>query len=426
MTRSTDLIDEVNILRRELEKLELEKRIAELKAEPTIDEGLETIVKKQNQTLLHIKAELEAAKQFNPFDLVLISGSIENISNIVDDHFTSVPTTDEWDGCVGCCKVVDVAAGLQEELDECNERCTKLGSHNMQITANLLYRKAIIEELKTDNSSLRDTIDQMAKKWSRDRATIKNFKTIETRETDGLHKTILDMDVTISDLMDNDRRINGFLDEYRVTVDTRDKTIEELHTKIWELERTLPANFWDVVAGRDATIRKQRTTIEDYKETIHVERMDRVIEKESINRKFCEDLRKLNATIEELKDRNAEDLHELYDIDRTEFEDMKTGCEIMFRNYLNTIAKLQDDIKGLDAELSARKHDSEVLKKVVEIVKNWDDLSVVDRYSTSTTTAMRRLYNVVKDYTDAPEGPPETPIDEPQEITVTFAYLELP
>ena len=293
MTRSADLIDEVHILRREHEKLELEKRIAELKAKPPIDEG-----------------------------------------------------------CVGCCKVVDVAARLQEELEDTEIKL--VGCRNL----------------------------------------------IDDRD-----RIIREMDVTISDLMDNDKKINGFLDEYQVTVGNRDKTIEE------------------------------------YKETIRLERIDRAAEKKIINRIFCEDLRKLNATIEELKDRNAEDLYKQYSLDKEEIDRLKD-------------------------ELSARKEDSAVLMKVVEIVKRWDGLSVADRYSTSAVVEMRHLCNVVKDHTDAPEVPPETPIDEkvcvfcgcknpsiqvgvdwfcsmrcvdgqadvnkhihdagePQEITVTVAFLEL-
>ena len=119
MTRSADLIDEVHILRREHEKLELEKRIAELKAEPTIDEG-----------------------------------------------------------CVGCCKVVDVAAKLQKELEDTGIKL--VGCRNL----------------------------------------------IDDRD-----RIIREMDVTISDLMDNDRRLNRFLDEYRLIIDNRDKTIESLTTK---------------------------------------------------------------------------------------------------------------------------------------------------------------------------------------------------
>ena len=66
--------------------------------------ALEGIVKKQNQTILHVNAELEATKQYDPFDLVLIAGSMENISDIIKDHLnTSEPVIDEKDKTIGKC-----------------------------------------------------------------------------------------------------------------------------------------------------------------------------------------------------------------------------------------------------------------------------------------------------------------------------------
>lgn len=295
MTRSADLIDEVHILRREHEKLELEKRIAELKAEPTIDEG-----------------------------------------------------------CVGCCKVVDVAARLQEEL----------------------------EDTETKLVGCRNLIDD------RDRI-------------------IREMDVTISDLMDNDKKINGFLDEYRVTVDNRDKTIKELKYRnivdlheLYDLDKAERNKLASTIKDLNLELTKKRAIIED-----------------------------LNAQLTER------------------------------RNRINTLHGL---IKDVDAELSARKEDSEVLMKVVDAIRELQNLTGM-----VTTYDMRHIRDMVKDYLDAPEGPPETPIDEkvcvfcgcknpsiqvgvdwfcsmrcvdgqadvnkhihdagePQEVTVTVAFLELP
>ena len=270
--------NEVRMIELEVQKLELENRLAQLKAEQSIDEE-----------------------------------------------------------CVGCCKVVDVAANLQKDLDE--------------VRGILINKDDVIINLHK---------------------TIYDFKTIETQETDRLHKIILDMDVTISDLMDNDRKINGFLDEYRVTVENRDKTIEEL------------------------------------------------------------------------KDKNIEDLHELYDLYEEELNQVKSDSVIMLTNYHNvnnrletTIADLNSQLTerktdhaairtlnqhiiSLEAELSARKDDSAVLMKVVEIVKNWDD---------TTGRAFPTLYKILDklvDYTDAPEGPPETPIDDLYKVTVSYAFLEMP
>jgi predicted ribosome quality control (RQC) complex YloA/Tae2 family protein len=134
------------------------------------------------------------------------------------------------------------------------------------------------------------------------------------------------------------------------------------------------------------------------------------------------------TTIEEQKDRNFDDLKELYDLYEAELRcikadrtSIKSDHDIMFQNYRNTVAKLREDIRGLEVELSVRKGDSEVLMKVVEIVKEWKTLSAM-----VPTYDMRHLRDLVKDYFGAPEGPPEPPIDESQEITVTVALLELP
>ena len=71
-------------------------------------------------------------------------------------------------------------------------------------------------------------------------------------------------------------------------------------------------------------------------------------------------------------------------------------------------------IEGLKAELSAREDDSAALSKVVDIIMN---------ESVDNVRATLLVAEVVDDYLDAPE---DTPIDETNEITVTFAYLELP
>lgn len=72
-------------------------------------------------------------------------------------------------------------------------------------------------------------------------------------------------------------------------------------------------------------------------------------------------------------------------------------------------------VHALEAELSVRKDDSDVLMKVVEIVKEWKNLSAM-----VSTYDMRYLRDVVSDYLDAP---PETPIDESTDIIVTFRGL---
>ena len=74
------------------------------------------------------------------------------------------------------------------------------------------------------------------------------------------------------------------------------------------------------------------------------------------------------------------------------------------------------EITALKTELSARKEDSAVLKKVVLVLKTWNECHRTDR------SALDQLSNIVKDYLDAPGEPPETPIDESQNVAVVFTH----
>ncbi len=124
----------------------------------------------------------------------------------------------------------------------------------------------------------------------------------------------------------------------------------------------------------------------------------------------------LHEDIKELKDSNIEDLKEQKRLE-LKLHHAKSDYEIMRTNHCNTVAKLREDIRGLEVELSARKEDYAVFMKVVEIVKNWDD---------STGRAFPTLIKILDelvDYTDAPEGPPETPIDDLYRVSV---FLEMP
>lgn len=167
--------------------------------------------------------------------------------------------------------------------------------------------------------------------------------------------------------------------------------------------------------------------------------------------KLQEELESTNKTIKELKDRITFDAKHIDRLNKVitshinEIRDLETTIDEkdkMLEKYGREIWCLRDKVSAIEDELSARKHDSEVLEKVVE--------------------------NTVKDYLNAPEGPPktpidektclfcgcknpsinigrdwycsmkcadgqadvnkynETPIDEPQDIKVTFAFLELP
>jgi len=316
MPSFADLANEVRMLEFEVRKLELNRTITQLKAEPSIDEE-----------------------------------------------------------CVGCCKVVDVAAGLQKKVDRLesdlaeHERYSDLQN---RIDTNRQKKVDFLEE----HAGVKDTIISLAK------------------------KRITEQKTTIEDL-------NSQLTEKRNRINTLHGLIRDLEAKT----ELLPDNFWSVVGRNDATIKQQKTTIE------------------------------------ELKDQNTVDLHELYDIYEEELNGLKddvsardltiksltTTCQSSRteRNKLtSTIKDLEakiksirngwvlscDDVHALEAELSARKQDSEVLLKVVEIVKRDDNCP----------TIINQLADLLVDYLDAPEGPPETPIDEPEEPTTTFVFLELP
>jgi len=90
---------------------------------------------------------------------------------------------------------------------------------------------------------------------------------------------------------------------------------------------------------------------------------------------------------------------------------------------LDDVSAVFDDqnsaIEGIEAELSARKEDSEVLMKVVEAVREYDG-----SYKHGTMNTFNHVYDILVDYLDAPEGPPDTPIDENHEITITYTLLE--
>ena len=273
MTKITELADDVRILELEVQKLEFENRITQLKAKQLIDE--------------------------------------------------------ECIGCAGPCMVVDVAANLQKELDSC-------------------------------------------------RLIIKNFKTIETKETDRLHKIIDDLESKLSEKPDTIGMLN------------------------------------------------------------HTTNIETVVLESGTN---SEIIKEYESTIEELKDRNFEDLKELYDLYEAELRgikadraSIKSDHDIMFQNHRNTVAKLLDDISrlereisgllclrdmydGLKAELSARKQDSEMLIKVADIVR--DDTIGCGR-------SLGMIGSLLTDYLGAPEGPEDTTIDEVPAIIVTRGYLELP
>ena len=131
------------------------------------------------------------------------------------------------------------------------------------------------------------------------------------------------------------------------------------------------------------------------------------------------------------------------------------GLEAKIKSVRNGWLLSCDDVQALEAELSARKGDSEVLLKVVDTIRCWESTPI------GGLAAVTEIKDIIDDYLDAPE--PDEPvcsfcgsknpsvlaggdwfcdmrcvhgqadvnkhihdIDESPEITVTFAWLELP
>lgn len=151
---------------------------------------------------------------------------------------------------------------------------------------------------------------------------------------------IRDLNVKIEGLLRKDRRTRGFLDKYI-----------------------------DIVANRDRTI-------EDLKDALELERIDHTAERTAVDRKYHDDLCKQIPAIEDLNSRLAETIAIVDKITLLRVDEVE----------------LRQDI---DAELSARKHDSEVLMKVVEIVKG-DSLR--------SYMMINQLADLLIDYIDAPES----------------------
>ena len=282
------------------------------------------------------------------------------------------------------------------------------------------------------------------------------YKTIEIAEDEGygmvVGNIVMDGDnmlyaeIVDSTICDHGElsNVRAFLDEVEDMMTTNTSNVSNVETApIINEECVGCCKVVDVAA-------KLQKKLDEYKETILVERIDHDAEKKMINRKFCEDLRKLNAIIEELKqrigekngiiiqinlraigmdaeikerdalieelkDRNVEDLNELYAIDKAERNKLASTIKDLNleltkkRAIIDEITRLRvnevEKTESLEAELSARKEDSAVLKKVVDEVKEWGDATSDPSSYTRRTNAVTldRIAFIIKDCHDAPE-----------------------
>jgi len=65
---------------------------------------------------------------------------------------------------------------------------------------------------------------------------------------------------------------------------------------------------------------------------------------------------------------------------------------------------------GIEAELDARKEDSKVLMKIVDVISRWNSFMVTTRTPSMEIEAMHQIYKIVGEYINAPEITPEQTI----------------
>ena len=201
-------------------------------------------------------------------------------------------------------------------------------------------------------------------------------------------------------------RQNLGIDENEPTIeDLKDQNINDLK-ELYELYEAELSRFKHVISARDLTINsltsmcqsggternKLASTIDELKETIRLERIDHTAERSVLNQKYHDDLRSQKATIKHLYNR---------------IDELEHGND-------GRVAFLHGEVEGLEAELSARRKDSEVLMKVADIVR--DD-------TIGCSGALGMIGSLLTDYLGPPEGPH---IDDLYEVSVTYAFLEMP
>ena len=85
--------------------------------------------------------------------------------------------------------------------------------------------------------------------------------------------------------------------------------------------------------------------------------------------------------------------------------DMRNGMNEHLTRILDMKA---GEIHGLETELSACKKDSEMLKRMVQLVRTWHDTSI------RPTPVLNSLFDEIVDCRNAKEESDDTPIDEPE------------
>lgn len=268
-------------------------------------EVMNDTISEQNQTLLHIKAEIEFIKQ-HPFDLVLIDGSIENISNVIKDHKKSFINEE----CIEC-------ARLKKELDAKTE---------------------IIKEQSNTIEDLNSRCDSLEKDREFEHIISDSYRD------------------DIEDLKDSIRGLEA-----------------ELASAVMSLLDSSPMIF-----ERDRIIENKIATI-NWLEARIDNQMKRLQSR-------SEEITSLKAKVDRLcgiiRSERA------YNADHVYNADLLEGNKLKFHK-----------IAVLEAELAALKADSEVLTKVVNVIRDWgedEDECEIHRNN------IGRIFDIVEDYINVP------------------------
>ena len=281
--------------------------------------------------------------------------SMKRIENIMND-FGRPEGQSINEGCAGCCNMV--ATDLQKELDACH-------------------------------------------------LVIKNFKILETRETDRLHKIIEELkDRNIEDLKELYDFHEG--EQMKIGKDKMEaiKCLLECDC-IWALHTDEGGYFTlDKIDKVVEDLSNSVGFIDELKETIRLERIDHTAERSVLNQKYHDDLHEKDATIKYLK----KTANEVIACLRMQVDDLEIK--------LVGNRKLVDDLK---AELSARKEDSEVLEKIHTLIDEW---SIHKNGGHQSFSILHKIDDLLA--SNLLSVPEDTTIDEEPEISVTFAYMELP
>lgn len=133
----------------------------------------------------------------------------------------------------------------------------------------------------------------------------------------------------------------------------------------------------------------------------------------------CDVAAKLRQDLEDTKDKNVEDMKELYDYDQQEVSRLKyvvSDLDLLIKRFENSDCKLRFMLVDRHTEMQDLKQDSEVLSKVVESLIDWQADPMGPRAMIS------RLCRVVSDYLITSDHPIEGKTD----AVVKIAFLELP